>query len=73
LGSYAIQGNKDNRVKVGNYPVVNVYFNFFLKHARFFVMMSHVNIGGSKEYFFTPHYPLNEQILRFGVSWNFFN
>lgn len=36
-------------------------------------MMSHVNIGGSKEYFFTPHYPLNEQILRFGVSWNFFN
>lgn len=73
LGSYAIQGNKDNRVKVGNYPVVNVYFNFFLKHARFFIMMSHVNIGGSKEYFFTPHYPLNEQILRFGVSWNFFN
>lgn len=37
-------------------------------------MFSHVNSGmGNKEYFLTPHYPLNERIFRFGVSWNFFN
>lgn len=73
LGQYAVQeGN--NKTEVGNYPIVNVYANFHLKHTRFFVMMSHVNAGnGNREYFFTPHYPLNQRIFRFGVSWNFFN
>ena len=37
-------------------------------------MMSHINAGnGSKQYFYTPHYPLNNRIFRFGLSWNFFN
>ena len=74
IAQYAVQENHENRVKVGNYPFVNVYANFFLKHARFFVMMSHVNSpsdGG--KYFLTPHYPTNQRLLRFGVSWNFFN
>ena len=73
LGQYAVQTG-DNRTKVGEYPVVNVYTNFHLKQTRFFVMMSHVNAGsGSRDYFFTPHYPLNQRIFRFGVSWNFYN
>ena len=73
LGQYAVQENAE-RVKTGSYPVVNVYANFHLKHTRFFVMMSHVNSGsGNKEYFFTPHYPLFERVLRMGLSWNFFN
>lgn len=73
LGQFCVQeGN--SRTEVGNYPVVNVYANFHLQHTRFFVMMSHVNAGqGNRNYFFTPHYPLNERIFRFGVSWNFFN
>lgn len=73
LGQYAVQTG-ENRTKVGEYPVVNVYANFHLKQTRFFVMMSHVNAGsGSRDYFFTPHYPLNQRIFRFGVSWNFYN
>lgn len=73
LGQYAVQAN-DNNVKIGGYPIANVYLNFKLKKARFFVMMSHVNAGsGNKEYFFTPHYPLNTRIFRFGISWNFAN
>lgn len=73
LGQYAVQTG-DNRTKVGEYPVVNVYANFHLKQTRFFVMMSHVNAGsGSRDYFFTPHYPLNQRLFRFGVSWNFYN
>ncbi len=73
LGQFAVQeGN--SRTEVGNYPVVNVYANFHLQHTRFFVMMSHVNAGqGNRDYFFTPHYPLNQRVFRFGVSWNFFN
>lgn len=73
LGQYAVQEG-ENKVKVGGYPVVNAYANFHLKHTRFFVMFSHVNSGmGNRGYFFTPHYPLNSRILRFGLSWNFFN
>ncbi len=73
LGQYAVQTG-DNKTKVGEYPIVNVYANFHLKQTRFFVMMSHVNAGsGSRDYFFTPHYPLNQRIFRFGVSWNFYN
>ena len=74
IGQFTVQENETSRVELGNYPIVNVYANLHLKHARFFVMMSHVNAGSGKiSYFFTPHYPLNERILRFGVSWNFFN
>ena len=73
LGQYTVQTG-DSKTEVGNYPIVNVYANFHLKHTRFFVMMSHVNAGtGKKNYFLTPHYALNERILRFGLSWNFFN
>ena len=74
LGQFTIQENEASRVKLGGYPIVNVYANFHLKHTRFFIMMSHVNAGsGSREYFLTPHYPLNGRILRLGLSWNFFN
>ena len=73
LGQYAVQTG-DNRVQTGNYPLVNIYANFHLKHTRFFVMMRHVNAGsGNRQYFLTPHYPLNQRVFRFGLSWNFFN
>ena len=73
LGQYTVQEN-ENKQKTGGYPIINAYFNFKLSRARFFVMMSHVNCGtGNKEYFFTPNYPLNGRVLRFGISWNFAN
>ena len=73
IGQFVVQENK-TPYELGNYPIVNVYANFHLQHTRFFVMMSHVNAGtGKRDYFLTPHYPLNERILRFGLSWNFFN
>ena len=73
LGQYAVQ-TSNNRTEVGNYPIVNVYANFHLQRTRFFVMMSHINAGqGKPDYFLAPHYPLNQRIFRFGVSWNFYN
>ena len=74
MGQYTVQGNGENNVKIGNYPIVNVYANVHIKHTRFFVMMSHINAGqGDKNYFFAPHYPMNERVFRIGVNWNFFN
>ena len=73
IGQFAVQDNGDANVEVGNHPFINVYANMFLKHTRFFIMMSHVNGSGGNNRFTLPHYPMNGNILRFGVSWNFFN
>lgn len=80
LGQYTVQknmaaeGQPDTRIEIGNYPIVNVYANFHLKHTRFFIMMSHINAGsGKRNYFLVPHYALNDRILRIGLSWNFYN
>lgn len=74
MNTFAVQDNGAQNIKLGNFPEVDVYANLFLKHARFFVMLTHVNYDmGSKNYFQVPHYPLNQRIIRFGVSWNFFN
>jgi len=74
LSQFAVQQNGDSNIKIGGYPFVDVYANFHLKRTRFFLMFTHVNAGsGSKEYFLAPHYAQNERVMRFGVSWNFFN
>lgn len=73
IGQYALQDQAVS-IKVGGYPIVNVYANFHLKNTRFYVMASHVNYSnGSGKPFLVPHYPLNRMVLRLGLSWNFFN
>ena len=73
IGQFTTQDNGENNIDIGNYPIINVYANMHLKHTRFYIMMSHVNAGDGGKRFFVPHYPLNGMVLRFGVSWNFFN
>ena len=74
LNQFAVQQTEESRVELGNQPFVDVYANLHLKHARFFLMMSNVTGGSMKRMsFLTPHYPQNNSILHFGVSWNFFN
>ena len=62
-------------IKVGNYPLMNLYDNMKLKQTRFFVMLSHVNQGlfGGNNYFILPHYPLNPRSFQMGVSIDFSN
>ena len=74
LNTFAIQQNEESRVELGNFPFIDFYANLHLKHARFFVMMANA-FGESfnKRSFLTPHYPMNNQVLHFGISWNFFN
>jgi hypothetical protein len=74
LSQFAVQQNQDSRVELGEYPFVNVYANMHLKRARFFIMMSNAASGAAnKMAFLAPHYPMNSSVLRFGISWNFFN
>ncbi len=74
LNQFAVQENSDSKVTLGNFPILDVYANLHLKHARFFVMMTNV-LGTSmnRRAFLTPHYPLNVSVFKIGVSWNFFN
>lgn len=71
LGQFAIQ-NKENQVKIGNYPIISVYANFDLKRTRFYVQYYHVNQSDGR-YLWAPGYPVNPRCLRFGISWNFYD
>ena len=67
--------HNQSEVKCGNFAFVNVYANFRMKQARFYVSYTHANKGlfGGDNYFSTPHYPLNPARFQFGVSVNFVN
>ena len=69
---FHLQG--EEAIDIGGFPIVNVYANFHLKRTRFFIMYSHANAGmGTPNYFMAPHYPINQGLIRFGLSWNFFD
>ena len=66
--------NPEDKIEIGSYPIINVYANLHLKRTRFFVMMYHINQGsGRSRYFLAPHYPVNPKMIKFGLSWNFFD
>jgi len=62
-------------VKCGDFPFLNLYANFKMKQARFFVAWTHFNqmLTSGTAYFATPHYPLNPARFQLGVSVNFVN
>jgi len=74
VNQFAVQENEESRVEIGNYPIINVYANMHLKRTRFFLMMSNALASSwGSNYFLAPHYPQDGSVIRFGVSWNFFN
>jgi hypothetical protein len=60
---------------IGNYPFINLYANFHLKRTRFFVMYYNLSeaIFANKNYMLVPNYPLNPGMIKFGLSWNFYD
>lgn len=60
--------------QIGNYPIMNLYANFHLKQARFFLEFYHFNRWFMQgDYYSMPNYPLNPTVLKMGLSWNFYN
>jgi hypothetical protein len=65
-----------NKVKVGNYPLINGFINCHLKQARFFVEWYNIGtqlLTNPPGYFSLPHYPVNPSVIKMGVSVNFIN
>ena len=71
VGLFTTQ-NADKKTKIGNYPLISVYANLYLKKTRFYVQYYHANQGDGA-YFWAPHYPMNPACIRFGLSWNFYD
>ena len=67
--------HSQQEMKCGDFAIMNLYANFKMKQARFFVAWTHFNqkLHSGDAYFSTPHYPLNPARLQIGVSVNFVN
>lgn len=63
-----------NERMLGNYPYLDVFLNFKHKRTRVFFKAEHLNSGQMEpDYFKALHYPQNERVLKFGLSWSFYN
>lgn len=67
--------HSQQEMECGNFVIMNLYANFRMKQARFFVAWTHFNqkVHSGDAYFASPHYPLNPARLQVGVSVNFVN
>ena len=74
VGMYHLQ-SKDYRQSVGEYPLLTGYANCSMRGVRFYIMYYHANCGLMKDnnYFVLPGYPSNPGMLKFGLSWTFFD
>ncbi|MCQ2348043.1 MAG: putative porin [Paludibacteraceae bacterium] len=64
-----------NEEKVGNYPTLNVYANFYVRHLhlRFFAEYEHFNTTFMPRYYFSmPSYPTNPDVFRAGLAFHFY-
>jgi hypothetical protein len=60
--------------KIGNYPYLDLFLNLKLKRTRFFLKYEHVTSGLlNLDYFNALHYPMNQRMLKFGLSWTFYD
>jgi Putative porin len=65
---------RQDQVTAGDYPFVNVFFNFKVKRTRVFVMFDHLNAGMmGYNYEMIPSYPMNIRMFRYGLSWTFYD
>ena len=65
---------RQDQMTEGDYPFINVFLNFKIKRTRAFIMFDHVNAKlMGFNYDMVPLYPMNIRMLRYGLSWTFYN
>ena len=63
-----------NQITTGNYPFVDIHISGRIKTVKFFVRLRNVNQRiPNVPYYMTPHYPLQDRSVQFGISWMFLN
>ncbi len=72
-GQFCIQQEK----KVGNFPIANLYANFYVRALRLRLFVQWQNFSDlfikDKQYYSMPDYPLNQATFRAGIAWSFYN
>ncbi|WP_230383761.1 putative porin [Pedobacter endophyticus] len=64
----------NNPVSLSSRPVADVFLKANLKRANIFVKYDFVNQGlFQKGYYTVNRYPMQDALLKFGVSWNFYD
>jgi hypothetical protein len=75
--SYAIgigQFYNGTEVTFNSYPYATVYLKATLQRTNLFVMYDYANQGLQSDGFYTVNrYPMQSRLLKFGVSWTFYN
>ncbi|MEJ6664123.1 MAG: putative porin [Flavobacteriaceae bacterium] len=63
-----------NEQEIGNFPLVDLFFQAKIRQTRFFLIYEHFNqmFSSSRNQFSAPGYPYRDAIVRFGLVWNFF-
>lgn len=70
LSSFYLQD--DTEIK--DYAYIDLFLNFKIRRTIFFVKYQHINQGLiNYNYYSVPHYPLEDRIIKFGISWRFFD
>lgn len=57
------------------YPIVDVFAAARIKKARIFIKLDHLNQGlwGNRGYFTVTGYPMPDRVIKFGISWKFYD
>lgn len=75
--SYAPAANQfynGEKVIFGSKPIVDFWIKAALKRANLFLKYDYANQGVfSKGYYTVNRYPMPDRLLKFGVSWNFYD
>ncbi|MBR4392385.1 MAG: hypothetical protein IKT08_09825 [Bacteroidales bacterium] len=63
-----------NEVLVGNFPYIDAAIAINVKQADIYVQYSNMFLlTGNHDSFITPHYPMRDSKIFFGVNWRLFN
>jgi len=63
-----------DQITTGNYPFIDLQISGRIKTVRFFVRLRNVNQRWPNvPYYTTPHHPLQDRSVQFGITWDFIN
>lgn len=66
--------NDNASLEYSTYPVVDVFVRATLKRSNLFIKYDYINQGMlSNGYYTVRGYPMQDKLLKFGVSWKFYN
>jgi hypothetical protein len=63
-----------NQEKIGGKAILNAFLNLKIKRTAFYLKYYHLNgLWEPREYYTSPLYPMSPGILKFGITWSFYN